>query len=112
MLEALWAKKVLQRAAVRDDVQYGLKSGAFMHEKQATVVSFFKPDLEVSHESQHSFSCQDHAHERTEAKESTLVFAVKRTLASVTQRTISYFSESHLCSTATLLCFTVSELIQ
>lgn len=83
-----------------------------MHKKQATVESFFKPDLEVSNESQHSFSYHDYIHERMEAKESTLVFAVKRTHTSVTERTISYFSKSHLCSTATLLCFPVSELIQ
>lgn len=46
-------------------------------------------------------------------KEFTLVFAVKRTHASVAQRAASDCIESRLCSTALLYCVSLfSELIQ
>lgn len=84
-----------------------------MHEKQATVVSFLTQTLRlvikvstVSH-----VMIMDIKEEKP--KDLTLLFAVKRTHSSVTQHAVSCFIWSHrLCSTTTLLCFTVSALIQ
>lgn len=102
-----------QQSGIVFGVKWQQRSGAFMHGKQATVASFFlnqtlKLVMKVTTVSHVMIT--DMKEEKP--KEFTLVFAVKQTHSSVTQRAVSYFIQSRLCSTATLLCFTVSELIQ
>lgn len=83
-----------------------------MHGKQAALASFLNQTLKLVMKVSTVSHVMIIDMKEEKPREFTFEFAVKRIHSSAAPRSGSYFIRSRLCSTATLLCFTVSKLIQ